>query len=131
MFGKVRARRYFAFTMSGISPPKSAIRIPATVWCLGLVSLLMDMSSEMIHALLPVFMVTVLGISATTIGVIEGVAEATALIVKVFSGVISDYVGKRKFLAAFGYGLAALTKPVFALATTTGWIFTARFVYRI
>ncbi len=110
---------------------KPAIRIPKTVWILGFVSMLMDISSEMIHGLLPVFMVTVLGISATTVGAIEGVAEATALIVKVFSGVISDYVGKRKWLAALGYGLAAITKPMFALAGSSGWIFTARFIDRI
>lgn len=110
---------------------KPAIRIPKTVWILGFVSMLMDISSEMIHGLLPIFMVTVLGTSATTVGVIEGVAEATALIVKVFSGVISDYVGKRKWLAALGYGLAAITKPMFALAGSSGWIFTARFIDRI
>jgi MFS family permease len=119
------------FTMPDIRPARSAIRIPVTVWCLGIVSLLMDMSSEMIHALLPVFMVTVLGASATTVGLIEGVAEATALIVKIFSGVLSDYFGKRKLLTVSGYGLAALTKPIFALATTTGWIFAARFIDRI
>lgn len=110
---------------------KPVVRIPKTVWLLGFVSLLMDISSEMIHGLLPVFMVTVLGASATTVGVIEGVAEATALIVKVFSGVISDYVGKRKWLAVLGYGLAAITKPMFALAGSPGWIFTARFIDRI
>lgn len=93
--------------------------------------MLMDTSSEMIHGLLPVFMVTVLGASATTVGAIEGVAEATALIVKVFSGVISDFFGKRKLLAGLGYGLAALTKPMFALAASTDWILTARFVDRI
>ncbi len=110
---------------------KPALRIPKTVWILGFVSMLMDISSEMIHGLLPVFMVTVLGASATTVGAIEGVAEATTLIVKVFSGVISDYVGKRKWLAALGYGLAAVTKPMFALAGSSGWIFTARFIDRI
>ncbi len=107
------------------------IRIPSTVWMLGCVSLLMDISSEMVHALLPLFMVTVLAASATTVGLIEGVAEATALIVKIFSGVLSDYVGKRKPLAVCGYGMAALTKPLFALASGTGWIFTARFIDRI
>lgn len=108
-----------------------AAHIPKTVWLLGLVSMLMDISSEMIHGLLPVFMVTVLGASATTIGAIEGVAEATALIVKVFSGVLSDYAGQRKGLAALGYGLAAFTKPLFALAGSAGWILTARFIDRI
>ncbi len=71
-------------------------RIPAAIWTLGLVSLLMDISSEMIHSLLPVFLVTTLGASAFVVGLIEGAAEATALIVKVFSGVLSDYWGKRK-----------------------------------
>jgi MFS family permease len=107
------------------------IRIPNTVWMLGGVSLLMDVSSEMVHALLPLFMVTVLAASATTVGLIEGVAEATALIVKIFSGVLSDYAGKRKPLALCGYGMAALTKPLFALATGTSWIFAARFIDRI
>jgi MFS family permease len=91
----------------------------------------MDTSSELIHSLLPVFLSTVLGVSVTTIGVIEGIAEATAAITKVFSGAISDYFGKRKGLAVFGYGLAALTKPLFPLATSAGWIFAARFIDRI
>ena len=109
-----------------------ALRIlPTGIWALGFVSLLMDASSELVHSLLPVFMVTVLGASMTTIGLIEGVAEAAAAITKVFSGVISDYLGRRKLLAVLGYGLAALTKPVFPLATTIGWVFTARFVDRI
>jgi len=91
----------------------------------------MDISSELIHSLLPVFMATVLGASMTTIGLIEGVAEATAAITKVFSGAISDYLGKRKWLAGLGYGLAALTKPIFPLASTIGWVFAARFIDRI
>src|SRR5438309_9457195 len=95
-------------------------RIPAAVWTLGFVSLLMDVSSELIHSLLPVFMVTVLGTSVLAVGLIEGAAEGLALIVKVFSGVMSDYLGKRKPLALFGYGLAALSKPLFAVASTTG-----------
>jgi len=102
-----------------------------SIWALGLVSMFMDISSELIHSLLPVFMATVLGASMTTIGLIEGVAEATAAITKVFSGVISDYLGKRKWVAALGYGLAALTKPIFPLATTIGWVFAARFIDRI
>jgi MFS family permease len=106
-------------------------RIPRTVWVLGCVSLLMDISSEMIHGLLPVFMVNVLGVSAMTVGAIEGVAEATAMIVKIFSGALSDWLGKRKLLAGLGYGLAAVTKPLFALATGAGWIFAARFIDRI
>ncbi|MGH7418336.1 MAG: MFS transporter, partial [Candidatus Rokuibacteriota bacterium] len=91
----------------------------------------MDMSSELVHSLLPAFMATVLGASMVTIGLVEGVAEATTAITKVFSGALSDYLGKRKFLVILGYGLAALTKPVFPLATTMGWVFTARFVDRV
>jgi MFS family permease len=114
--------------MSTIKPP---VKIPRTVWLLGFVSMLMDIASELIHSLLPVFMTVALGASATTLGVIEGAAEAIALIVKVFSGVISDYVGKRKWLTVLGYGLGALSKPLFALANTIGWVFTARFIDRI
>ena len=98
---------------------------------LGFVSMLMDISSEMIHALLPVYMVTILGTSALTVGLIEGIAEATASITKVFSGALSDWLGKRKFLAAIGYGLAAFTKPIFPLAPTVGWLVAARFIDRI
>lgn len=101
------------------------------MWILGFVSMLMDISSEIIHSLLPVFMTVVIGASATTIGVIEGIAEATALIVKVFSGVLSDYVGKRKALTLLGYGMGALSKPLFAVAGSTGWILGARFIDRI
>ena len=105
-------------------------QIPAGIWVLGFVSLLMDISSEMIHSLLPLFMATTLGASALTIGLIEGAAEATALIVKVFSGVLSDYLGKRKGLALVGYGLGALSKPLFALAGSTGVVLTARLLDR-
>jgi MFS family permease len=91
----------------------------------------MDISSELIHSLLPVFMATVLGASMTTIGIIEGVAEAAAAISKIFSGIISDFLGKRKLLAGLGYGLAAVTKPIFPLATSIGWVFAARFIDRI
>jgi MFS family permease len=107
------------------------MNIPKGVWVLGFVSLLMDVSSEMIHSLLPLFMVTVLGASALTVGVIEGIAESTALLVKVFSGVLSDYLGKRKGLAVFGYALGALTKPMFALASGVGMVLAARFLDRI
>lgn len=106
-------------------------QIPAGVWILGFVSLLMDISSEMVHSLLPMFMVTTLGASAFTIGLIEGLAESTALIVKIFSGAFSDYVGKRKGLAVFGYGLSALTKPLFAMAPTLGIVLTARLLDRV
>jgi len=105
--------------------------IPAGIWALGFVSLLMDISSEMIHALLPVYMVTVLGTSALTVGIIEGIAEATASITKVFSGALSDWLGKRKFLAALGYGLAAFTKPIFPLASSISWLIVARFIDRV
>jgi MFS family permease len=93
--------------------------------------MLMDISSEMIHSLLPMFMVTILGTSAFTVGVIEGLAESTALIVKIFSGALSDYLGKRKGLAVFGYALGALTKPLFAVASGIGLIITARLLDRV
>jgi MFS family permease len=105
--------------------------IPRGVWMLGFVSLLMDVSSEMIHSLLPLFMVSSLGASALTVGVIEGLAESTALIVKIFSGALSDYLGKRKDLAVVGYALGACSKPLFAIATTTGMVVTARIVDRV
>jgi len=113
------------------SSPAVWRQIPGGVWALGFVSLLMDVSSEMIHALLPVYLVTALGTSTLTVGIIEGIAEATASITKVFSGAISDWLGKRKLLAALGYGLAAFTKPIFPLAPSVGWLVTARFVDRI
>jgi len=106
-------------------------QIPRGVWVLGFVSMLMDISSEMIHSLLPLFMVTVLGASAFTVGVIEGLAESTALVVKVFSGVLSDYLGKRKALAVSGYTLGALSKPLFAMASTIGLVVTARLLDRV
>ena len=105
--------------------------IPGSVWALGLVSLFMDTSSEMIHALLPLYLVSVLGASTLTVGVIEGIAEATASITKVFSGALSDYLGHRKWLAAAGYTLAALTKPIFPLAPDIGWVAAARFIDRV
>ena len=127
--------------MSPASPPSSPSpadtaqvglrQIPAGVWVLGFVSMLMDISSEMIHSLLPLFMMSVLGASALTIGLIEGLAESTALIVKVFSGVLSDYLGRRKGLAVFGYALGAITKPLFALAPTIGVVLTARLLDRV
>lgn len=105
--------------------------IPRTVWALGFVSLLMDVSSEMVHGLLPLFLVTVLGASALRIGFIEGIAEGTAMVVKIFSGTLSDWLQKRKALALFGYGLSAATKPFFALAASANTVFTARLVDRI
>lgn len=105
--------------------------VPRAVWALGFVSMFMDVSSEMIHSLLPVFLVTTLGASAALVGVIEGVAEATASITKVFSGWFSDRLGKRKLLAVFGYGLGALTKPIFPFAVTPMEVLGARFADRI
>jgi MFS family permease len=106
-------------------------KIPRTVWTLGLVSLCMDTSSELIHSLLPVFLVGTLGASPAFLGLVEGVAEATASITKVFSGWLSDVLGKRKLLAVLGYGLAAASKPVFPLATTPLQVLGARFLDRI
>jgi MFS family permease len=112
--------------------PTSTLRqIPPGIWVLGFVSLLMDVSSEMIHSLLPMFMVTVLGMSAALVGLVEGLAESTALVVKVFSGVLSDYLGKRKGLAVLGYALGAFTKPLFAIATGTSTVLTARLLDRL
>lgn len=106
-------------------------RLPRGVWALGLVSLWMDISSEMIHALLPVYLVAYMGASMVTVGFIEGLAEGLAAITKVFSGALSDWLGKRKILAIVGYGLAAVTKPVFPLAPTIGWLIGARFIDRV
>src|ERR1035437_1566266 len=113
---------------AGLKPSPA---IPRSIWMLGFVSLFMDVSSELIHGLLPVFMVSSLGASAFAVGVVEGIAESTALIVKVFSGVLSDYIGKRKFLAVIGYGLGAVSKPLFALALSVNWVLAARFMDRI
>ena len=101
----------------GIEQTASAARqslrsLPLSIWALGFGSLFMDTSSELVHSLLPVYMTTILGASMVTIGFIEGIAEATAAITKVFSGVLSDYLGKRKFLVVLGYALGAVTKPV-------------------
>ncbi|MEN9398339.1 MAG: hypothetical protein RLZ81_2869 [Pseudomonadota bacterium] len=106
-------------------------QLPPGIWVLGLVSLLMDVSSEMIHSLLPMFMVSTLGTSVFAVGLIEGLAESTALIVKVFSGALSDYLGKRKGLAVLGYAMGALSKPLFALAPGMGLVVTARLIDRI
>jgi len=113
------------------APFAKLIRVPRSIWALGFVSMFMDISSEMIHALLPIYLVTVLGTSALEVGIIEGVAEATASITKLFSGALSDWLGKRKLLAAIGYGLAAFTKPIFPLATGVNWLITARFIDRV
>jgi len=105
-------------------------KIPRAIWAIGFVSLFMDASSELVHALLPALYLS-LGVSMATVGIIEGVAEATAAITKVFSGALSDWLGKRKLLAVIGYGLAALTKPLFPLAQSVGLVFVARFIDRI
>ncbi|UCG72744.1 MAG: MFS transporter [Chromatiales bacterium] len=114
-------------------PPNSQRfrQIPKGVWALGFVSLFMDISSEMVHSLLPVFFVSVIGLSYTSVGLIEGIAQAIALITKIFSGALSDLIGKRKPLALLGYGLAAVTKPIFALASSAGLIVSARFLDRV
>src|SRR5258707_11327621 len=105
----------------------SVRHLPGSVWALGFVSMFMDVSSELVHSLLPVFMSSVLGASMLTIGAVEGVAEATASITKVFSGVLSDYWGKRKALVALGYGLSAATNPIFPRASTVAWVAAAGF----
>ena len=105
--------------------------LPRGVIALGLVSLCMDASSEMVHSVMPVFLVTVLGASAVTVGLLEGIAEATAAITKVFSGTLSDRWQRRKSLIVAGYGLAALTKPLFPLADSVSWVLAARFLDRI
>ena len=117
----------------GIPPPPRAAwrRLPGGIWALGFASLFMDASSELIHSVLPIFMIGALGASMTTVGLLEGVAEATAAITKVFSGALSDYLGKRKLLLVLGYALAAVTKPIFPLAPSVIWVFAARFVDRI
>ena len=107
------------------------LSLPRTVWALGLVSLCMDMSSEIIHALLPLFMTTTLGLSVAAVGLIDGIAEATASITKVFSGWLSDRIGRRKPLILIGYGLAGLSKPLFPIATGAFAILGARFADRI
>jgi MFS family permease len=114
------------------STKSSALRqLPAGIWVLGLVSLLMDVSSEMIHSLLPLFMVTALGTSVLAVGIIEGLAESTALVVKVFSGALSDYLGRRKGLAVLGYAMGALSKPLFAIAGGMGLLVGARLIDRV
>ena len=107
------------------------VRIPRSVWILGAVSLFMDMSSELVHSVLPVYLTSVLGLSVLAVGIIEGIAEATASMLKVVSGYVSDRFAKRKSLALLGYGLAALTKPIFPLAETAFGVVAARFVDRI
>lgn len=106
-------------------------RLPRGIWALGLTSLLMDASSELVHALLPIFLTATVGVGMATLGLLEGLAEATSLVTKVFSGWLSDRLGHRKWLTVFGYGLAALTKPAFPLADSAALVFAARFVDRL
>lgn len=118
--------------MSGHTRNTASVHaIPRSVWALGFVSMFMDISSEMIHSLLPIFLMSVLGVGATAIGTLEGVAEATVLVVKIFSGALSDWLGKRKVLALLGYGIAALTKPLFPVASTFSVVFAARLIDRV
>lgn len=105
--------------------------IPRNVWVLGFVSLFTDISSKMIESVLPLFLVSILGVNLLTVGLIEGIAESTASVLKVFSGALSDYFGQRKKLAVAGYGLSTLVKPLFALATSSGWVLMARFGDRV
>jgi len=129
--GRSRIRTVSSTPMTANLISLKQVSIPRTVWALGFVSLFMDLSSELVHALLPVFLVTTMGMSVTAFGVLEGAAEATALIVKVFSGAISDYLGRRKGLLLLGYGLAALSKPLFPLATTPTLAVTGRMLDRV
>jgi sugar phosphate permease len=114
-----------------VAAERGLAAVPRGVWVLGLVSMCMDLSSELVHSLLPLYMATALGASVFVIGIIEGVAEALALIVKLFSGVLSDAFRKRKPLVLFGYGLAAVSKFAFPLAPTLAWIVGARFADRV
>jgi MFS family permease len=116
---------------AGSAASRQLRAMPAGIWALGLGSMFMDISSELVHSLLPLFMVGVLGASMVTVGIVEGIAEATAAIVKVFSGALSDYLGRRKLIVVLGYGLSALTKPMFPLATSMSWVFLARFLDRV
>ena len=125
-------RRHRRAPATMTTPPHAPLRsLPAGIWALGFVSLLMDASSELVHSLLPVFMASVLRASMITIGLVEGVAEATASIAKVVSGTLSDRLERRKTLMVAGYGLAALSKPLFPLATSVAWVFAARFIDRV
>ena len=118
-------------TSPRMNSPTGRRGIPRGIWALGFVSLFMDMSSELIHSLLPVFMVSVLGASLLSVGIIEGIAESTALLTKIFSGALSDYWAKRKGLVVLGYGLAAVTKPLFPLASSLSYVFMARVIDRV
>ena len=128
--GRLRACKWVSMSDAS-STQRRRTRIPRTVWALGLVSFFMDISSETIHALLPLFLTTTLGASVLLVGIIDGVAESTAAISKVFSGYLSDWMGRRKPLILLGYGMGALSKPFFAIAATPLLVFGARFADRI
>ncbi len=106
-------------------------RLPRGIWALGLTSLLMDASSELIHSLLPIYLTAMAGVGMATLGLLEGLAEATSLITKIFSGWLSDRLGQRKWLTVAGYALAALSKPAFPLAESAVPVFAARVVDRL
>jgi len=120
-----------ARTLTDPAPPSARAALPGTVWAVGLVSLFMDVSSEIVHSLLPLFLTTTLGASVAFVGLIDGIAESTASISKVFSGFISDRIGRRRPLILLGYGLAAISKPLFALAGSASVVLGARFADRI
>lgn len=107
------------------------MKLPREIWALGFVSLLMDIASETIHGLLPVFLVSVLGASVGTVGFLEGISQGTALVLKVFSGPFSDWLGKRKPVVVAGYFLGALSKPLFAMANSVSWVYGARLLDRM
>src|SRR4051794_36446364 len=128
---KARVAATFAAHKGGCRVATKRPAMPRTVWALGFVSLFMDLSSESIHALLPLFLTVTLGASVTTVGAIDGIAESTASISKIFSGWLSDRIGRRKPLILLGYGLGALSKPLFPLASGAAWVLGARFADRI
>ena len=114
-----------------VRPPRAQTRLPRNVWILGFVSLLMDLSSEIYHALLPLFITVTLGLPAAALGAIDGISEATASFAKLASGRISDRSRRRKPLILLGYGLAALSKPLFPLASGGAEVMGARFADRL
>lgn len=105
--------------------------LPRNIWAVSLTSFLTDISSEMIINLIPLFLANTLGVRTSIIGLIEGVAESTASLLKVFSGWLSDKLRARKWLAVAGYGLSTLAKPFFLLATSWGWVAGVRWADRV
>jgi MFS family permease len=106
-------------------------RLPRNVWALSITSFLTDISSEMLFNLLPLFLANVLGVGTAVVGLIEGVAETTASLLKVYSGALSDRLGRRKTLTVLGYGLSTLAKPFLYFASTWGWVLGVRFSDRV